>query len=208
MTGRLLAIDTATTACSVALFDDNILIASEYEEIGRGHAEKLIPMIAALPGKGRSDRIIVNCGPGSFTGVRIGVSAAKALGLAWGVRVDGYQCLSLVAAQARQILDQQIPICVAMAAGHGEFFVQNFDGPGLAIDALVSLSPVASLDHAKSNIIAGSAARALAEGLANGEFHEILPNAAKSYLLLQEMKQLKSKPIYGRQPDAKPTVAV
>lgn len=208
MTGRLLAIDTATTACSVALFEDDILIASEYEEIGRGHAEKLVPMIAALPNKGRSDQIIVNCGPGSFTGVRIGVSAAKALALAWGAQVHGYQCLSLVAAQAHQKLDQQVAICVAMTAGHGEFFVQNYDGSGLPIDELTSLSPAASLDYAKSNIIAGSAARALVEGIANGEFHEMLPNAAKSYLLSQEMKQLKSKPIYGRQPDAKPSVTV
>ena len=97
MKGRLLAIDTATSACSVALFDNGDLIASDYQEIGRGHAERLIPMIAALPDNGRAKRIIVNCGPGSFTGVRIGLSAAKALALAWNSEVSAYQCLHLVA---------------------------------------------------------------------------------------------------------------
>ena len=80
---RVLAIDTATVACSVALFEDNALIASDYGEIGRGHAERLIPAIALLPDRGKADRILVNCGPGSFTGVRVGISAARALALAW-----------------------------------------------------------------------------------------------------------------------------
>ncbi|WP_246218728.1 tRNA (adenosine(37)-N6)-threonylcarbamoyltransferase complex dimerization subunit type 1 TsaB [Parasphingorhabdus halotolerans] len=97
---RLLAIDTATPACSVALFDHGEIVASNYQEIGRGHAERLIPMIKALPDNGRAKKIIVNCGPGSFTGVRIGLSAAKALALAWNAKVSAYQCLHLIAAQA------------------------------------------------------------------------------------------------------------
>ncbi|MBC7985373.1 MAG: tRNA (adenosine(37)-N6)-threonylcarbamoyltransferase complex dimerization subunit type 1 TsaB, partial [Sphingomonadaceae bacterium] len=63
----LLVIDTATEACSVALFDGEALVAERHEMVGRGHAERLIPMIAELPGKGRADRILVDCGPGSFT---------------------------------------------------------------------------------------------------------------------------------------------
>ena len=119
---RLLAIDTVTIACSVALFEDGALIASDYAEIGRGHAEKLIPAIAKLPDRGRADKILVNCGPGSFTGVRIGISAAKALALAWGSEIQGYCCLDLVAAQALQKLDRPQSVCVAMLAGHGEYF--------------------------------------------------------------------------------------
>ncbi|HEX8059178.1 MAG TPA: tRNA (adenosine(37)-N6)-threonylcarbamoyltransferase complex dimerization subunit type 1 TsaB, partial [Novosphingobium sp.] len=52
-----LAIDSATEACSVALFDDERLVAGDYRTLGRGHAEQLVPMIAALPGNGRADRI-------------------------------------------------------------------------------------------------------------------------------------------------------
>ena len=66
---RTLAIDCATEACSAALFEGGSLVAGTFEVIGRGHAERLVPMIAELPGKGRAERIVVSLGPGSFTGV-------------------------------------------------------------------------------------------------------------------------------------------
>ena len=80
-----LVIDTATKACSVGLFDGDSVVASHYEVIGRGHAERLLPLIAALPDRGRADRIMVDVGPGSFTGIRVGVAAARALGLDCGI---------------------------------------------------------------------------------------------------------------------------
>ena len=96
-----LAIDCVGTGCSVALFDDRAVLAHEHLDIGRGHAERLVPLIATLPDKGRADCIAVNVGPGSFTGVRIGLSVARALGLAWGAEVLGYSALDLTAAVAR-----------------------------------------------------------------------------------------------------------
>lgn len=204
MAERLLAIDTATIACSVALFEDGALIASDYAEIGRGHAEKLIPTIAQLPDRGKADTILVNCGPGSFTGVRIGISAAKALALAWGADIHGYSCLALVAAQARDQLDSPRPLSVAMLAGHGEYFVQSFSSSGDPLAPFAALTPELAASQVKEDVIAGSAAAELA-AMIGAEIHfPILPNAAHISLLAGNMNKLPAKPIYGRKPDAQP----
>ena len=76
---RTLAIETAGEACSVALFGDGELLGHGHETIGRGHAERLIPMIAGLPDKGQAQEILVSLGPGSFTGVRVGTHDSKSL---------------------------------------------------------------------------------------------------------------------------------
>ncbi len=204
MDNRILAIDTATTACSVALFEDKKILASTYEEIGRGHAEKLVPMIAELPDKGRAHRIMINCGPGSFTGVRIGLSAAKALALAWQAEISGYQCLHLVAAQALNEMESPAPVFVVMLGGHGEYFVQNFAEDGSPIDDLLSLSPESALRHRKADHLAGSAAKALANLTDGLSYSSILPNAAKYSLLYQAYQYIDPTPIYGRAPDAQP----
>tara|TARA_R110000824_G_scaffold24452_3_gene86100 strand:- start:367 stop:993 length:627 start_codon:yes stop_codon:yes gene_type:complete len=204
---RLLAIDTATIACSVALFEDGALIASDYAEIGRGHAEKLIPAIAQLPDRGKADKILVNCGPGSFTGVRIGISAAKALALAWGAEIHGYSCLALVAAQAQHQFETPRPVCVAMLAGHGEYFLQNFSGGGEPLGPFTSLTPDQAAIAVKADFIAGSAAAELAEIVGATEHYPILPNASQISLVASDMKKMSSKPIYGRKPDAQPVKA-
>lgn len=202
---RLLAIDTASTACSVALFEDGVLIASDYAEIGRGHAEKLIPAIAKLPNRGKADRILVNCGPGSFTGVRIGISAAKALALAWKADIYGYHCLALVAAQALDQLDPPQPVSVAMLAGHGEYFVQNFSAEGKPSGDFGSFTPEQAVEHIRTAVIAGSAAQELAELARVEQYVSILPNAAHISLVHADMKNFPAKPNYGRKPDAQPT---
>jgi len=204
MGNRVLTIDTATTACSVALFEDKRLIANSFEEIGRGHAEKLVPLIAQLPDKGRADQILVNCGPGSFTGVRIGLSAAKALAMAWHAKISGYQCLHLVAAQALAEMKHPIPVFIAMIGGHGEYFVQNFAADGSALDALLSLSPEAALLERKADYFAGSAAEPLASLAGDVLYSTILPDAAESILLSEPQEYLDAAPIYGRAPDAQP----
>jgi tRNA threonylcarbamoyl adenosine modification protein YeaZ len=95
-----LALSTSSPALSIALVDGPRVLARHHELIGRGHAEALVPAIAALLAGRQADAIIVDIGPGSYTGIRIGIAAARALGVAWGVPVHGVSALSLVAAQA------------------------------------------------------------------------------------------------------------
>jgi len=154
---RQLAIECASEACSVALFDDTQLVAHEHLELGRGHAERLIPLISELPGKGKAERILVSLGPGSFTGVRIGLAAARALGFAWGAHVIGFPTLALVAATAREThAGKALTVC--MNGGHGEWFVQDFDESGLPHAEQISLPLADALTRPAQSLIAGNRA--------------------------------------------------
>jgi len=198
-----LAIDCATPACSVALFEGERCLANAHEILGRGHAERLVPLIAALPGRGRANRILVSLGPGSFTGVRIGLATARALGLAWGAEVLGYPTLALVATMAREEHPGE-SVTVCMAGGHGEWFVQDFDEYGLPEQPVASRTPKAAASHTGYRLLAGSRAVELAEltGQAH-EVHDILPDARKALLVPSELLTRELTPIYGRGPDAR-----
>jgi tRNA threonylcarbamoyladenosine biosynthesis protein TsaB len=199
---RTLVIESATEACSAALFEGEVMLAGSYEVLGRGHAERLVPMISELPEKGRADRIVVSLGPGSFTGVRIGLAAARALGLAWRAEVLGYPTLALVAAMARE--SHLGPVTVCMTGGHGEWFMQDFGGDGLPEHEVRSLAPELAVAAGLHSVIAGSKAAELA-ALAEPEILalEILPDARSSLLLPEPLLTADLAPLYGRPPDAR-----
>jgi tRNA threonylcarbamoyl adenosine modification protein YeaZ len=199
--GRTLVIDSATEACSVALFDGETLLAGEFRMLGRGHAEALVPMIAALPDRGRAGRIVVALGPGSFTGVRVGLAAGRALALAWGSNVLGYSTLSLVAAIARDQVGT-VPVGVAMTGGHGEWFVQAFAADGTAGNSLASLRPDAAAEMVE-DVIAGNQAEALVAARGSGTALPIWPDARAFPLLPPEALSADIRPLYGRAPDAR-----
>ncbi len=205
--GLILAIDSATEACSVALFDGERLVAGAYRILGRGHAEQLVPMIAALPGKGRANRIAVALGPGSFTGVRVGLAAARALAFAWDAELVGYPTLSLIAAMARAARVPQ-DVAVATTAGHGEWFVQSFDPGGVPLTSLASRPPEEAARLASPILVAGSQAEALIALRGSGEAIALLPDARALGLLPPACFTAQVQPIYGRAPDARlPNVA-
>jgi tRNA threonylcarbamoyl adenosine modification protein YeaZ len=205
----LLAIDSATAACSAALIEGDLLIAERHQLVGRGHAERLIPMISELlaevPGGGRPDTILVDCGPGSFTGIRVGLAAAHGLAIGWGLRVRGYSSMALIAAGAGAEAGEAGEIAVALQGGHGELFVQSYGGDPLApLDALRSLTPDAAAAAIEATLVVGSGAEALVVARGSGEWRDGVPRAADVLLLPETLRDLDPRPIYGRAADAKP----
>jgi tRNA threonylcarbamoyl adenosine modification protein YeaZ len=196
-----LAIDSATEACSVALLDGVRLVAGDFRMLGRGHAEQLVPMIAGLPDKGRADRIAVALGPGSFTGVRVGLAAARALAFAWDAEIVGYPTLALVAAMAQEARAE--PVAVAMTGGHGQWFVQRFAAGGTPLGALASLTPAAAVIACGEALIAGSQAEALVAARGHGEALALWPDARALPLLPPAALTRHVHPLYGRAPDAR-----
>ena len=197
----LLAIDSATAACSAALIDGDKLVDERFELVGRGHAERLLPMIEELVDGRRPDAILVDCGPGSFTGVRVGLAAAHGLGIGWGVPVFGYSSMAVIAVAAG--LSQ--PLAVALHGGHGQLFVQRFaHDPFRATDPLRSLLPEDAAAAIGESMVVGSGAESLVTARASGEARDALPQAAHARLLPEAYRSLPPRPLYGRAPDAKP----
>ena len=200
-----LVIDTATAACSVALIEGGAVIAERHEVVGRGHAERLLPMIAELPAGGRADAVLVDCGPGSFTGVRVGLAAALALGLAWKAPVTGYTSTALIAAAGFAANPDLADLAVVMEGGHGELFMQPYAASPFAASApLASLPPAGVLDALGDRPALGSGVRWLDDLAAGRDLGATLPRAADVLLLPETLTQLPPRPIYGRAPDARP----
>src|SRR3954468_21505656 len=121
----ILAFDTSSAACTAALFDGSgKCIARRDERIGRGHSERLVPMIAELMDGRRADQILVGVGPGSFTGIRVAIAAAHGLAIGWGAELRGMSSLALLAAG----VPGEDMIAAAVSGGHGELFIQQFAG--------------------------------------------------------------------------------
>ncbi|MES2097593.1 MAG: tRNA (adenosine(37)-N6)-threonylcarbamoyltransferase complex dimerization subunit type 1 TsaB [Pseudomonadota bacterium] len=202
---RTLVIETATAACSVALIEGGVVIAHAHEVVGRGHAERLVPMIAELPDGGRAESILVDVGPGSFTGIRVGVAAARGLGLGWGIPVHGYSSLALIAA-AQFAPDPGVrDLAVILEGGHGEVFMQSFIAEPFSTTAeLASLTPTEALARLDGRIAVGNGVRFLTTLDPDLDARDVLPDAASARLLPPAFTALPPRPIYGRAPDARP----
>ncbi|HKH27465.1 MAG TPA: tRNA (adenosine(37)-N6)-threonylcarbamoyltransferase complex dimerization subunit type 1 TsaB [Sphingomicrobium sp.] len=197
----ILAIDTSTAACSAALFDsDGTCLAHRDELIGRGHSERLVPMLEELLGGRRADEILVGIGPGSFTGIRVGIAAAQGLTIAWNCELKGMSSLALLAAGAETNGD----VAAAVDGGHGELFVQQFAGRTFEVKSeLLNLPPSEAAERIDAETVVGPGAEALIEARRSGSAMDGWPSARNALRLPEALRSLVPKPIYARAPDAR-----
>jgi tRNA threonylcarbamoyladenosine biosynthesis protein TsaB len=195
-----LVIETASAACSAALIEGGALIEERHEIVGRGHAERLLLLVEELLRGRRPDAILVDLGPGSFTGVRVGLAAAQGLRIGWGVELHGFSSTAILAVQAGAR-----DSAIAISGGHGQLFVQSFGHDPLApLDPLRSLPPEEAARVIRAGLVLGSGAAALVAARGGGEAVDALPRAADARFLPEPLRALPPRPIYGRAPDAKP----
>ncbi|EJF75430.1 tRNA (adenosine(37)-N6)-threonylcarbamoyltransferase complex dimerization subunit type 1 TsaB [Bartonella alsatica] len=215
----ILAIDTASIYCAVALIRHKSVIARISERMNKGHAEKLIGditqiMIQANMTLNQVDRIAVNIGPGSFTGVRVGVSTARALALALEIPAVGVNALEALAAQTATNKNTASAITVVIEAGRDMFYHQNFnkDLTPLGAPGLKTIENIIE-DLPQQTRLIGRAADLIALHIESNKrnkkivLDKIPCEAADivSYALLAANKQPKDPPcpLYLRNADAK-----
>ncbi len=215
---KLLSIDTTMAACSVAVIDTahEALLGSAFVPMERGHAEALTPMVSqvmqdASLGFDEIHRIVVTTGPGTFTGVRIGLSLARGIGLARNIPVIGIDTLTAIAANEPM---RDVPILVAADARNGEVYAASFGAArnvlrkpfvvpaALAVDCLPPSSII--IGTAAEGVIAASGRSDLVHSRGGD-----LPVAAQFARLgtTAPVTGEMPAPLYLRAPDAKPQSA-
>jgi len=201
----ILALDTSTPACTAALFAaDGTLYASRDEVIGRGHAERLVPLIAEMLDGHMPSQLLVGVGPGSFTGLRIAIAAAQGLAIGWDVPLHGMSSLALLAVGA----PGEGPVAAAVSGGHGELFVQQFDrAPFRPAGDMFNLPASDAAKLIDAPLAVGTGAEALVAARGFGEAQAILPSASHALDLPAGLRSLEPKPLYARPPDARPREA-
>lgn len=202
----ILALDTSTAACTAALLlPDGTIVSSRDEEIGRGHAERLVPLIAEMLDGHVPTRLLVGIGPGSFTGLRVGIAASHGLAIGWSIPLSGMNSLALHAASAPP---GEGHVAAAVSGGHGELFVQSFDRTTLVpTGGIASLPPAEAARVVSAPLVVGSGAQALVDARGTGEALSLLPSASRAMRLPDLLRALDCKPVYIRAPDARPKAA-
>ena len=170
---KILAFDTALDACSVAVCETDRVIAHRHEALSRGHAERLVPMIeltladAALQYQD-IDLVAVTVGPGTFTGIRIGLSAARGIALTTGVKIAGVTTLAAIAEGARRPAAEQEGLAIAVLhdARRAELFCQIFSSQPESPPSppeLIALTDAVSIIPAGPAMVVGSGVRQVEE---------------------------------------------
>jgi tRNA threonylcarbamoyladenosine biosynthesis protein TsaB len=222
----ILALDTSGAACSVALRDAaGRLLAHRFEPLVQGHAERLMPMVQATMARAGIDfaglaLIAVTVGPGSFTGIRVGLAAARGLALASGLPLFGVTAFEAIRAAVAPAERVGRTLLVAIDSRRGDLFVQGFaaDDAPLAAPTAVSEAALAEAAPAGALLIAGDAAARAAAALATSGREAVVAGAAGppdaaavAAVALARWRRGEQPappvPLYLRAPDATPAPA-
>ena len=215
---KLLSLDSATTACSAALWGDGAVLAHRHRAMMRGHAEALVPMIEEVVGEARVgyqelDHVVATVGPGAFTGLRIGLATARGIALAAGVPVGGVTTLEVLAHATGGDERAGRTVVVVIETKRADLYLQAFD------PALTPLTePAAHLPEAAARrlpvgplLFAGDGSARLAATLADRDVRYTrapgAPDAAEVAALAARRLAaggalLVPTPLYLRPPDA------
>jgi len=217
---RVLAIDTALGACSACILEAGTVepLARESIPMERGHAEALLPMIDRVAsqvegGFASLDRVAVTVGPGSYTGLRVGIAAARGIGIAADVPVIGVATLSAFLAPL-MAGDRRGLFTAAIDAKHGQIYVQVVAPGGRTIIApgLMGLRETVRLMGSGPIQLTGSAAPLLASEAWTQGIEAVVMDAPIAPAIvwvarlaaMADPAQALPKPLYLRGPDAKP----
>jgi tRNA threonylcarbamoyladenosine biosynthesis protein TsaB len=204
----VLGLDTCLSACSVAVLADGRVRASASQVMARGHQERLAPMAQAVMEEARLpfarlDRIGVTLGPGSFTGLRVGLAFAKGLAAALGVPAVGIGTLEALAADAAGL------VFAVLDARREQVYLQAFeDGRPLTAPAVLPIAAAASqasdLAAGRAMTLAGSGAPLLAAAMPAASVVPAEGADARTVARLAAMRQPGPLvPLYLRAPDAR-----
>jgi tRNA threonylcarbamoyladenosine biosynthesis protein TsaB len=207
----ILVIDTCLAVCQAAMVRDGVILAGASEAMARGHQERLAPMVrevarAAGGGFSAVDRIAVTIGPGSFTGLRVGLAFAKGLAMALERPCVGVGTLAALAAS----LDAPGARAAAIDAGRGAIYLQIFDGDHelSAPDSLpVETAAARLIETGAGHILVGPQAAHFAEVLPTAGFVDLAaPSPLAIARLAASAALVPPRPLYLRAPDAKVSV--
>jgi len=218
---RVLAIDTSCGACSVAVYDAaaRATLAAESVAMPKGHAEALAPMVQRVMaevegGFATLGRIAVCIGPGSFTGIRIGLAMGRAIGVALAAPVVGVS--SLLAFAGPLLADPRPGVIIsAIDANHGQIYFQLFEASGRPLFAprVAKLRDAIRLIGGGTARLCGNAAHTIAEETARSggdfdasqatPFPDIIAIARAGAAL--DPSSAPPRPIYVKPPDAQPS---
>ena len=215
---KLLAIDCSAALCAACIFDagSGEELGRTVEDIGKGHAERLMAVVEqAMREAGTTyadlGAIAVSVGPGSFTGIRVAISAARGFALALSIPAIGISTLEAIAAESRAVLGER-PIFAALASGPDRVQCAGYDAAGRLWHepALIETHEAAELVRGSGAALAGTGAASIAAAL-EGLVLDMGSQAATADIAIYARLALahgsngeKPRPLYLREPDAKP----